>query len=297
MYFRKVIRSVREAVHRVEGTDDTDRSTTIKHRGRCCILTLVFLAVCGTARGEPLFGFTTEYTPELPGTTQLAYLDKSTAAVIQSFAFQSDIYLESAAMDDADSALYAWSTDGFVGLVSVDTTSGVFTPIGPGSAQDGISALAIHPATGELYGMTYQGALFLIDKSNGATALIGSDPSLQGAHGLAFSPDGILYLSETRGRGFDSRLSTIALDTGQASFVGTIQREFVVSLDFDMDGILYGTDNGEDQLGIIDTSTGWWTDVGSHGTDRGFAIAFAVPEPTTVTVLALGALFLTRRRR
>ncbi|MCH7995106.1 MAG: PEP-CTERM sorting domain-containing protein [Planctomycetes bacterium] len=296
MYFRKVIRSVREAVHRVEGTDDTDRSTTIKHRGRCCILALVFLAVCGTARGEFLFGLTTEFTTELRA-TQLAYLDKSTGAVIQSFAFQSDIELQSAAMDDADSTLYAWSTFGFVGLGSVDTTSGVFTPIGPGSAQIGMSALAIHPATGELYGMTWPGALFLIDKSNGATALIGSDPSLQFAHGLAFSPDGILYASETRGHGIASRLSTIALDTGQASFVGTIQRDFVVSLDFDMDGILYGTDNGEDQLGIIDTSTGWWTDVGSLGTDRGFAIAFAVPEPTTVTVLALGALFLTRRRR
>lgn len=226
----------------------------------------------------------------------LAY-DYETNEVIREFSLMSIGAATSAAMDDSSGLLYTWSEGDTI--YRINPVTGHFTRIGNGGHFDAynIRALAIHPQTFELYAITYPGKLYKVDKSNGELDFIGSSAAISFAHGLAFSPDGTLYCSDTEGVGY-SKLYTINPDSADATFVTNINRNHVLSLDFNKYGELFAV-NRDLFFGKVNIENGNWTDMwnfASIGEIQGIAFE-PIPEPTTLSLLVLGSLILVSHRR
>ncbi|MCO6458330.1 MAG: Ig-like domain-containing protein [Pirellulaceae bacterium] len=197
--------------------------------------------------------------------SNLAELNPATGQVTSTFPTQSGVLMSGLAYDSSTSSLFGF--DAFNGLYRINTTTGGFTPIGSSSA--GINGLAVQRGTFDLFGITGGGALYRVNKTTGATTFVGSSgAAVSTVHGLAFSPGGTLYASDTVGTG-TSNLLTINPATGARSMAATINRDFVVGLDFSSAGVLYGSDNGTDTVITINTSTGAATTVGPFGNSKG----------------------------
>ena len=84
-------------------------------------------------------------------------------------------------------------------LIEINPSNGsLISTIGPilnGSANVRITDLATQPSTDRLFGIDNNGSLFTINKSTGAATLIG--PTTLDGGGIAFAPDGTLYLATT----------------------------------------------------------------------------------------------------
>ena len=259
----------------------------------------------------------------------------------------------------AQSVLYVASGNGnYSSLYRVDPTNATSTLIGSilvGGVQVSVTALAAHPTTGQLYGVTGSEftpsrQLFIIDPVTAATTVIGTigtvrtenasdisfaaNGTLYGwstrggplmtiglgdalrtaigsatngtqGNGLAFTPDGTLYLAGPTAPG---NLYTVDIGTGALTVVAALSN---VPVDFgtsvnamasDPNGVLYavGRSSGA-QLVTIDRVTGAMTTVGVLSFGEADALAFVVPVPEPSTWLMLGTggalLWLRFRRR
>ena len=193
-----------------------------------------------------------------------------------------DAYMQCAAFDDSSNTLYSWESYSD-SLCTIDTITGMHTIIGgSGGLPDDtmVHSLAINPNTNDMFAMSYSGCLYQVDKTNGNRTYIGKVSSLRHVHGFAFSPNGVAYCSDTTISN-GSELFTLNTETAEASFVAIIPREYVIALDFNMNGILYGADS---ELGIINTANGQWTTVTS-GLVRIPGMAFGpIPGPSTLRI-------------
>ncbi|MCO6456926.1 MAG: Ig-like domain-containing protein [Pirellulaceae bacterium] len=197
--------------------------------------------------------------------SNLAELNPSTGGVTQTFATQTGVLISGMAYDSSSSTLFGF--DAFNGLYRINTSTGAYTAIGSSSLE--INGLAVQPGTFDLFGITSGGSLYRINKTTGATTFVGSSGApASTVHGLAFSPGGTLYASDTVGSG-TSNLLTVNPSNGARTMVATINRDFVVGLDFSAAGLLYGTDNGTDTLIVINPSSGAATTVGPFGNAKG----------------------------
>jgi hypothetical protein len=216
-------------------------------------------------------------------TVQVASNDSHLATVdrdgcdIASLPTQVGIVMLGMGFDPSTDTLFATGLGaGSPNLYEVDRMTGAYTLIGPTGTL--IAAMAIHPETLDLYGMTLSGSLYLIDKTDGSVTLLGSDPvDLVAASGMAFSPDGVLYVSDTSGDG-TSGLFVVDPATGDATLQVTIDRNTVTGLDFGADGMLYGTDNQTDTVITIDQGSGVATEVCPFGPGFGHPTLELAPE-------------------
>jgi hypothetical protein len=130
-------------------------------------------------------------------------------------------------------------------LGTIDSATGVFTPIGPiGFA---VTGLAVHPTTGVLYGTTgaaspiSPNSLITINRTTGAGTLVGPHGPCTPAGDITFRADGTLF---AWCEGPDD-LATINLATGVATLVGPSGiATFGEGIAFDNGGTLYFAGNG-----------------------------------------------------
>jgi FG-GAP-like repeat/FG-GAP repeat len=148
-------------------------------------------------------------------------------------------------------------------LYIVQPTTGQVAAIG--NIGFGVSALAVHPGTGVLYGVTAQAAadiftrsLIRIDRTTGAGTLIGPiGLGFGGVADMAFRADGTLFgWSEST-----DDLITIDINTGAGTIVGNANISTRGSgLAFDSSGTLYlAGNNANGPLRTVDTATGLTT--------------------------------------
>lgn len=226
---------------------------------------------------------------EQPLSSRLAVVDAETGGTSKVFPRQSYIRLSGLTYDLSTDSMFGLSRQSS-SLLRIDRGTGSYTLVGRVDwGAGGVRDLSINPINNELYGITLLGELVRLDKETAERTLVGSDSQFRFAHGLAFSPDGRLFAADTVGPG--SRLYEIDVDTGAATQVATIDRDYIVSLDFHTDGRLFGLDNGAKGIVTIDTVTGQATAIASFGddTDRQ-ALAFATPIPEPISIVSLSAM-------
>lgn len=150
-------------------------------------------------------------------------------------------------------------------IYTVDPANASLSLIG-GTGLTGVGALEFNPHNGNFYALTTgsSSALYQIDLSPSLNAvsgvsLIGDLDTFKFEGGVAFSPDGTAY-GVNAGITLSS-LFTLDLNTGQASIIGTIsdgsaERHDIAGLAWRADGMLIGLDSTDQQLALIDPSTG-----------------------------------------
>jgi len=184
-------------------------------------------------------------------------------------------------------------------LVTIDPQTAQATLIGGlGVGSSDIS----FAADGTLYSWTTRGGpLGIIDLITGLQAQVGAGANGTQGNGLAFAPDGTLYLAGPTGPG---DLYTVNPTTGAITSVATLVD---VPLNFgnvnamasDANGLLYAVGRSSAELVTINPVTGAFTSVGTLSFGEADALAFfVVPEPATwvLVALGLGGGLLVRRR-
>lgn len=104
-------------------------------------------------------------------------------------------------------------------LGTIDKATGAVTPIGPTLDEDErvrLSAIAVSPVDGTMYGYSYNNRFYSIDTSNGELSHLAIDTAPD-IYGLAFDCDGTLYGTDTD---VDGELYTIDVETGDVATVG-----------------------------------------------------------------------------
>lgn len=171
-----------------------------------------------------------------------------------------------------------------------------------------ITDLATQPSTDRLFGIDNNGSLFTINKSTAAATLIG--PTTLDEGGIAFDPDGTLYLATT-----GSKLARLDPATAKP-IVGQPMLDLTDCIDGlavrPSDGALFGTaceDNNA--IYLINAATGELTLLGKpdnfDATDLAFKIAplgvrAPAVSPAALALIAAGlaaggVVALTKRRR
>jgi len=157
-------------------------------------------------------------------------------------------------------------------------------------------------ADGTLFGWTVRGGpLVVIDSSDGVRTPIGSAMNGTGGNGLAFTPDGTLFLAGPTAEG---SLYTVNPETGTLTPViglSNVPEGFgsINAMASDSTGVLFVTGRGSGhQLATIDRVTGVMNTVGELAFESDALAFVAIPEPSTVTLLVLGlGLFVLAMRR
>lgn len=184
-------------------------------------------------------------------------------------------------------------------LIRINPANGqLLSTVGPilDSADDQplkVTDIAFQPGTDILFGLTgpdddaKEGNLYTINTTTAAATLVGNTGLERG--GLAFAPDGTLYLA-TVGDDVDPVIAQI--NPATAAVIGTPQ----VLSDDGIDGlavrpsdsVIFGTAEDSSDLYTIDPSDGSMTFIGSDGSFGGLAsLAFSLGGPPTTPVPAL----------
>ena len=207
----------------------------------------------------------------------------------------------------ADGTLYGLSADDY--LYQIDPPTGVSVPIGHTGIDVTEGGLAFDVATSVMYGAQAfeDDLLYTINLTTGAAEVVGA-VGTNDLSGLAFDGSGTLYGIDRIPLAYDS-LITINKTNGSVETTTPIDLPtgVLLGMDFDPDSgelfIADGTgappfpplpDGGV--LYTVNTTSGALTPIGPTGLDLGLAGLVFTPEPTTLTLLALGGYAVTRRR-
>ncbi|HUT34905.1 MAG TPA: PEP-CTERM sorting domain-containing protein [Planctomycetota bacterium] len=200
----------------------------------------------------------------------------------------------------------SWHDPSYNGLITIDLTTGVGTPIGvDGWGWGGITITCITTnSAGQMFGWSEDhDSLMSIATATGIATWVGESDLNTRAYGLSFDNSDVLWFVN---EGFENpAYYTVDPTTGAAAWQG-----WLASLahhgDFDpVSGMYYGIDNAwENPRNIlaIDLSTG--SIISTLPTVNNLhTLAFvnvpttAIPEPTTLALAGLGALGMAMRAR
>jgi hypothetical protein len=158
-------------------------------------------------------------------------------------------------------------------------------------------------AAGNLYGIGSVGGpnLYSVNAATGQATLVGANGASTSTSGggLAISPAGVFYGTPTSSRygTYDSATGAYTNITNPAKPAGT---GAYTGLAFD-GNVLYGMNTGPGaapptHLVTIDPTTGTVTDIGASVASLD-AIAFQIPEPSSLSLIGLAVLAGARRRK
>jgi WD40 repeat protein len=191
--------------------------------------------------------------------------------------------------------LYATTVKNGITLEKIDPNTGL--QLSSIALSTGIGDLSFQPLTDVLFGISQGGVLYTINVSTGTETLVG-DTTTGRTGGLAFAPDGTLYLA-----GLDrspQNTTGFALMTLNPA-TGAITHSVSISVFYDglgirpSDGVIFGDTAGNvgDFIETIDPTTGIETFLGSTTISKVSDLAFqAVPEPASWSMLGAGAIGL-----
>ena len=189
-------------------------------------------------------------------------------------------------------------------LFTINTLTGFATSLGTiGTLSSQNASDITFAADGTLFGWNVQGGpLVTINPADATRTVIGSVLNGTQGNGLAFTPDGTLYLAGPTTGSLHTVDKTTGAISGVAAF-SNIPLNFGTSfnaLTSDVNGVLYGTGRGSGaQLVTINTTTGVVTTIGvlSFGEADALTFGFApVPEPSTWALMLFGLLVAGWRR-
>ena len=267
-----------------------------------------------SATAQVLFGATSSGGPG-----ELFILDRSTGGVLQNVGPLNDANglnypISGLAFHPTTGVLYG-STGNFFAetralFVRIDPTTARVTVIGPFNVGNPtgnpatMADLAFDLSTGQLFGVGSVAGpqLYSINLATGQATVIG-DTGLTSTTGggLAASISGVVYGTPTA-----ARFGTYDRTTGAFTNIANPDKPAgggaYAALDFDASGILFGLNSGPGtppptHLVTIDPTTGAVTDHGPSVPALD-AIAFAIPEPGSASLLlGSAAVLLTSKRR
>lgn len=271
----------------------------------CALIVLTIAGICTPASASNLYSLDSNGAP---GT--IYTLNQSTGAetlvgpVGPAFTFPGDL-----ASDTNLGTFRIWAPDiNSNTLLKINPLTGTGTPVGtfmtPAGAPVTMVSLAFDSSTGTMYGNTAVGfdattadQLFRIDPNTAQSVPIGTGIGFNQVYALGFNNAGKLY-----GVSNDThQLLLIDTTLGTGGVVGPVAPQSV----FDIatrpeDGTSFAVNAFTNELYKIDLNTGATTLVGPHTipTHNMVGLAFGpVPEPGTLTVLAIGAVIASVRRR
>lgn len=219
---------------------------------------------------DPAGGF--DYVRLYPGDVVLSHMDHA----LRSGAFVNGDYSTEYAIDDTAT------------LVTIDTASGVVTPVGflPGFDDASHISLTIDSGTGVAVGLVARSPctesdLYAVDLTTGTTTLIA--PVAGCLQSMAYAPDGTLYALD-RDSGDLVALTTGIVDIGAIGF--TLDDADTLAFAPGSDFLLlfaFNPDLATNVLYAVDTSTGFATLIGLVGGDEPIAaVALGGPLPEAI---------------
>ena len=236
--------------------------------------------------------------------------------------------LVAAQVANADEVLFGLGAVGDGRTIhTIDVTTAEATPIGSGTGYTG-NALVFDPSSGQLLSVEHStGVLITIDMTTGVGSYVADLSLPSNIQGLSFGPDGELFgLDMYSGLAF--QLVTIHTSTGEVAVIGPLGQTGTEALAYDAaEGFFWATKGT--QLFSVDPATGAATFVRNvPASSYGLAVDAAgtlygaisdlwnfsddtlvgncgvnmagltfVPEPACLSMVALGAVIIMRRRR
>jgi hypothetical protein len=272
-----------------------------------CLLIVLILSLCAL----PTFA-SDLYSLDSGGASdgKIFTLNQSTAAetpvglVGAAFGFPGDL-----ASDTNPGTFRIWAPDiSSRNLIKINPVTGAGTPVGlftqPTGAPVTMVSLAFDSTTGRLFGNTAAGysgeadKLYSIDPNTAISTPIGQGIGFGNVFALGFNNAGKLY-----GVSNDSH-QLILIDTALGT--GGLIAPVAPTTIFDIatrpeDGATFAVNAFTNELFKLDLGTGATTLVGTHTVPThnmvGLAFGPAVPEPATLTLLALSAAVASLRRK
>jgi len=229
-----------------------------------------------------------------PGTGQATL--QTTLSMGESFSFSGASFL--------DGEMFA--TDVFGGggfsVGTIDLGTGAYTYVGDQDGSINWHGLASSDGAGVVWSIDMDaGGILKSMTAGGSYTSIGST-GLDG-RGMAYDDaNGVLYATNAYGSPGATTLYTVDITTGAATMVGSMGLDsYLIGLAYDeVNDTLYANavDTGGDSLGrlyTVDVATGATTLVGLNNAGQIDGLAW-IPEPASLSLLALGALAVIRRR-
>jgi hypothetical protein len=274
---------------------------------RFAVVLFIGFGAPNAAQAQMILEGCTGFFPNNPHTSRLVDIDTLTGQATNLRDIGISVFAGIAAQPSSD-ALYgltSFASNPANTLVGINVLTGGATPVGPtGLATIVEGDLAFSPVTGLLYGLqalgpSNQRSLFTINPLNGAASVVGSLGTQGDYSAMAISANGTMYVIDCGPSG-NALFETVDPNTGSILTTLTMNSHLGSAVGMAIDpqsGTIYVSDGGVGATGLlfsVNANTGALSPIGPTGALGGIAgLTFvSVPEPSSMTLVVLGAVFL-----